>query len=48
MWRWGNVNVNAAVPEFPSTLVIVFFAVAATALAAYLGKARIRTKINPL
>ena len=45
---WGNVKVNAAVPEFPSTLVIVFFAVAATALAAYIGKAKIRPKINPL
>ena len=44
---WGNVVVNAAVPEFPSTLVIVFFAVAATALAAYFGKAKIRPKINP-
>ena len=44
---WGNVVVNAAVPEFPSTLVIVFFAVAATALVAYLGKAKIRTKVNP-
>ena len=44
---WGNVKVNAAVPEFPSTLIIVFFAVAATALAAYLGKAKIRPKINP-
>jgi plastocyanin len=45
---WGNVKVNAAVPEFPSMLVIVFFAVAATTLAAYFGKAKIRPKINPL
>jgi len=45
---WGNVKVNGAVPEFPSTLVIVFFAVAATTLAAYLGKTKIRPKTNPL
>lgn len=44
---WGNVHVNAAVPEFPSVLVFIFFAVAATALAAYIGRVKIRTKINP-
>jgi plastocyanin len=44
---WGNVKVNAVVPEFPSTLVVIFFAVAATALAAYIGRVKIRTKINP-
>ena len=45
---WGNVKVNAAVPEFPSTLAIVFFALAATALAAYLGKTKIRPEIDPI
>jgi plastocyanin len=43
---WGNVVVNNAVPEFPSMLVFVFFAVAATALAAYLGRLRIKPKIT--
>ena len=43
---WGNVHVNAAVPEFPSALVLVFFAVAATALAAYVGRLKIRPKIT--
>ena len=43
---WGNVKVNAAVPEFPSTLVVVFFAVAATALAAYVGRLKIKPKIT--
>ncbi len=43
---WGNVKVNAAVPEFPSALVFVFFALAATALVAYLGRLRIKPKIT--
>ena len=43
---WGNVKVNAAVPEFPTTLVFVFFALAATALAAYFGRVKIRPKIT--
>ncbi len=45
---WGNVTVNAAVPEFPTALVFVFFAVAATALAAYIGKSKIVHKMTPL
>jgi plastocyanin len=43
---WGNVKVNAAVPEFPSTLVVIFFAVAATALATYLGRLKVKPKIT--
>ncbi len=44
---WGNVTVQAAVPEFPTALVFVFFAVAATALAAYISKAKMKYKITP-
>jgi len=45
---WGNVTVNAAVPEFPTALVFVFFAVAATALAVYVGKSKMMHKITPI
>ncbi len=44
---WGNVKVNAAVPEFPTALVFVFFAIAATALAAYIGKSKTMHKTIP-
>ncbi len=44
---WGNVVVQAAVPEFPTALVFVFIAVAATALAAYIRRAKMKYKITP-
>ena len=44
---WGNVVVQSAVPEFPTALVFVFFAVAATALAAYISQTKMKNKITP-
>ncbi len=44
---WGNVVVQAAVPEFPTALVFIFFAIAATALAAYIGKSKTMHKMIP-
>jgi plastocyanin len=44
---WGNVVVQSAVPEFPTALVFVFFAVAATALVAYISRAKMKYKITP-
>ena len=44
---WGNVVVQSAVPEFPTALVFVFFAVAATALVAYISQAKMKNKITP-
>ena len=44
---WGNVTVNAAVPEFPTALVFIFFAVAATALASFISRAKIKQRITP-
>ena len=44
---WGNVVVQAAVPEFPTSLVFVFFAVAATALVAYVSQTKMKHKITP-
>ena len=43
---WGNVVVQAAVPEFPTPLLFVFVAIALTALAAYFGKINTKTKIK--
>ena len=39
---WGNVVVKAAVPEFPAPLLLAFLAVAVTALAAYLGRLKVK------
>jgi plastocyanin len=44
---WGNVVVQSAVPEFPTALVFVFFAVAATALVAYISQTKMKNKITP-
>ncbi|HUK85846.1 MAG TPA: sulfocyanin-like copper-binding protein [Candidatus Acidoferrum sp.] len=44
---WGNVVVQSAVPEFPTALVFVFFAVAATALVGYISRAKMKYKITP-
>ena len=45
---WGNVVVNPAVPEFPEPLLILFIALAVTALSAYLGRANIKIPTKPL
>ena len=44
---WGNVVVQAAVPEYPTALVLVFFAIAATALATYFSRVKMKQKITP-
>ena len=35
---WGNVVVESAIPEFPTTLLLVFVAILATGLAVYIKK----------
>jgi len=39
---WGNVVVQAAVPEFPTPLLFIFVAIAITAMTAYFGRINIR------
>ena len=39
---WGNVVVQAAVPEFPTPLLFIFLAVAVSATAAYTGRIKIK------
>ena len=43
---WGNVVVQAAVPEFPTPLLIIFAAIVLTALVGYFGKANIKPNVN--
>ena len=43
---WGNVVVSAAVPEFPSALMLVFMALAATALVAFVVTKNKSKKLN--
>jgi hypothetical protein len=43
---WGNVIVQTAIPEFPLPLLVVFAAVAITALAAYFRKINIKPTIK--
>jgi uncharacterized cupredoxin-like copper-binding protein len=43
---WGNCIIESAIPEFPAPLLLVFVAVAVTALAAYVGRINIKRKIT--
>lgn len=43
---WGNVIVQTVIPEFPLPLLVVFAAVAITALAAYFRKKNIKPTIK--
>ncbi len=43
---WGNVVVEAAIPEFPAPLLIVFLAAAITALVAYTGRLNIKRSLK--
>jgi uncharacterized cupredoxin-like copper-binding protein len=39
---WGNVVVQAAVPEFPTPLLVIFAAIAITGMVAFFGKISIK------
>ena len=39
---WGNIVVQAAIPEFPTPLLIIFAAIVITAMVAYFGKISIK------
>jgi|GEM_PF-1739772 len=42
---WGNVIVESAIPEFPTPLLLIFVAIVATTLAAYIGRLNFRKPI---
>jgi plastocyanin len=43
---WGNVVVQAAIPEFPTPLLFVFATIAVTAFAAYISRVNIKRPIS--
>ena len=43
---WGNVVVNAGVPEFPIPLMLAFGVMAVTALAAYFSKINLKRQLK--
>jgi len=43
---WGNVKVNAAVPEFPSPILLVFGAATVTGLVAYFARINVRRTLK--